>query len=143
MEKVARYTLLVIAFIAFFKNAKAQDAFSMSTTYMQDGAPKTAVKNEHYAEMDGSPYLYDDWAKGEAKLGDGKVYKNLYLKYDEIQGTVSFKYELTDTEMAFAVPAVEFTFTYIADNKVHNAHFLNGFDPVNGTNDYYQVLSNG
>jgi hypothetical protein len=145
MEKVARYTLLVIAFMAFWGNAKAQDAFSMSTTYMQDGAPKTAVKSGHYSDIEGSPYLYDGWGAGEARLADGKAYKNLFLQYDEIQGTVSFKYALTDSAQAFAVPATEFAFSYITNGKVNIVHFLNGFESIGDANKstYYQVLAMG
>lgn len=145
MKKVGRNTILLIAFISFFKNASAQDAFSMSTTFFVEGVPKSASSNFHYGDIEGSPYLYDGWAIGEAKLSDGKAYKNLYLQYDEIQSSVSFKYALTDSALAFAVPAVEFAFSYIGNNKIHNVHFLNGFQPVGDANNttFYQVLAMG
>jgi hypothetical protein len=145
MEKLILNFTLLIALIAGFQKANAQDAFSMSTTYMQDGAPKAASKGIQYADMEGSPYLYDGWAKGVALLSDGKAYKGLYLKYNEIEGTVIFKYALTDSAMMFAIPAVEFIFSYITNDQEHTAHFLSGFKPVNdgNGNTFYQVLDNG
>lgn len=145
MKKLILTLTLLIVLMAGFQVANAQDAFSMPTTYMQDGKPRTASKNTHYAEMEGSPYLYDGWAKGVALLSDGKAYKDLYLKYDEIQGIPLFKYELTDSAMAFAIPAVELMFSYIANDQEHTIHLLSGFKPVNDANGntFYQVLENG
>ncbi|MGZ3754248.1 MAG: hypothetical protein ACXVJE_03460 [Mucilaginibacter sp.] len=135
---------IVVCFIVVVQNALGQGSM-MQTTYFQDGAPKLASLTNHYEDIDGSPYLYDGWAQGEAVLSDGKAYKNLLLKYDQINGMVIFKYALTDSAMAFEVPAVEFKFTYITNNKIHTAHFINGFAPVGdatpGT--YYQILCAG
>jgi len=145
MKKAALYfCILLISILTPFFKAGAQDAFSMATDFFVDGVPKYASAM-HYPDMEGSPYLYDGWAPGEAVLSDGKAYKNLYLKYDEVQGTVIFKYAMTDSAMAFVNPAVEFRFTYITDNKIHNAHFLNGFDPIGDASvaTFYQVLANG
>jgi len=142
----------IIVLIIFMQNAGAQGVSSntqpnvsiMSLNYVSGGQPKLA-STEHYGDIEGSPYMYDGWAAGEARLADGKAYKNLYLQYDEIRGAVSFKYALTDSALAFAVPAVEFAFSYIENNKTHNVHFLNGFQPVGNADKttYYQVLATG
>jgi len=146
MKKIASYNLLLMfAFIFVVKNGNAQTGFNMSTEYFQDGVPRVGIKDNHYTDIEGSPYFYSGWAEGQAKLSDGKTYTNLLLKYDEIEGSVSFKYKPEDTEMAFAVPAVEFSFVYITDDNARKAHFMNGFAPVHNTDgsSFYQVLSNG
>ena len=137
--------ILMLICCAAFTTARAQDAFSMSTQYFQDGVPKAATNQLTYEDVDGTPYLYDGWAQGEVRLSDGKAYKGLFLKYDEVADLLIFKYAITDSAMAFAVPAVEFRFTYIAKDKIHTVHFLNGFEPAGdaGTKAFYQILSNG
>jgi hypothetical protein len=140
-------TLIVFMQIGWAQTvpANAQPNISMmSLNYVSDGQSKLAGAT-HYGDLEGSPYLYDGWGTGEARLADGKAYKNLFLQYDEIQGTVSFKYALTDTALAFAVPAAEFAFSYIANNKVNIVRFLNGFEPIGDANKstYYQVLAIG
>jgi hypothetical protein len=146
MKKMRLFKVVfLLAACGFFNKAFAQDASFMATQYFQDGAPKLATSTAVYEDVDGSPYLYDGWARGEAKLSDGKIYNNLFLKYDQVADVILFKYALTDSAMGFAVPAVAFKFNYISRDISHEVLFLNGFDPIGNASStsFYQLLSNG
>ena len=146
MKKCVFYLVSAFFCCAFLaQQTMGQGTSSVETIFFQDGAPKSATATSHYEDVEGSPYLYEVWAPGEAVLSDGKAYKNLLLKYDEVNGMVIFKYAPTDSAMAFAVPAVEFKFTLVANSKIQTAHFVNGFMPVGdaNANTFYQVLCNG
>ncbi|RYU95957.1 hypothetical protein [Emticicia agri] len=65
-------------------------AITTRAQYMQDvnGRPLLAGK---YVDLVGTPYLFEDWTKGEVTLENGKNHKDLDLKYDQIEGIVFFK----------------------------------------------------
>lgn len=58
--------------------------------YMQDVNGKPLMSGK-YVDVVGTPYLFENWNKGEVTLADGKVYKDLDLKYDQVEGIVFFK----------------------------------------------------
>ena len=58
--------------------------------YMQDVSGKPLMSGK-YVDMVGTPYLFEKWTKGEVTLSDGKAYKDLDLKYDQVEGIVFFK----------------------------------------------------
>lgn len=142
-------TKLIILFtvigVLSFQSVFAQWESVMETMYFSDGKLQTATKNTHYAGMEGSPYFYDSWQPGEATLVDGKTYKGLLLKYNEFNGTVLFKYNLTDSAMIFQYRPVEFRFEYINNDPQNSIHFLSGFAPVDNANTktFYQILTDG
>jgi len=146
MRKIITYTaLLTLGFNALAGLAKAQTMSDVSTQFISEGVPKTASKETHYEDLEGSPYVSDVWMPGEAKLSDGKTYTGLLLKFDEIAGMLIFKYTLKDSAMAFKYPPVEFKFSYITSNRQHDVHFVNGFDAVDGADasTFYQVFNDG
>ena len=112
--------------------------------YFSDGTLKAATKNTHYAEMEGSPFFYDNWTLGEASLSDGKTYKDVLLKFDEVSGTLMFKYNLTDSPMVFKYRPLAFKFNFI-DETPFITEFANGFEPADGATPatFYQVLAAG
>jgi hypothetical protein len=116
----------------------------METQYFSDGTLKAATKNTHYAETEGSPFFYDNWTPGEASLSDGKTYKDVLLKYDEVTNTLMFKYAVTDSPMVFKFRPLAFKFNYI-DSTPFIVDFANGFEPVDGgtADTFYQVLADG
>ncbi|HYK76615.1 MAG TPA: hypothetical protein VEV16_06545 [Daejeonella sp.] len=42
----------------------------------------TPLVAKNYTDIEGSPYLFDDWVWGEVKLVNGTVYPNIPLKFD-------------------------------------------------------------
>ncbi len=50
----------------------------------------TPVTGEAYAEIKGSPYLYDDFVKGDVNLVNGKKYQDMELKYDAVAKKLIF-----------------------------------------------------
>lgn len=58
--------------------------------YMQDVNGKPLMSGK-YVDVVGTPYLFENWTKGEVTLSDGKNYKDIDLKYDQIEGIVFFK----------------------------------------------------
>jgi len=135
--------LLTVIGVLSFQSVFAQWESVMETMYFSDGKLQTATKNTHYAGMEGSPYFYDNWEPGEARLADGKTYKGLMLKYNDFNGTLLFKYNLSDSAMTFQYRPVEFRFEYITHDTPYSVHFLNGFAPVDDANmnTFYQILT--
>ncbi|MBA4851890.1 hypothetical protein [Emticicia sp. BO119] len=81
-------------------------AFTARAQYMQDvnGKPLMAGK---YVDVVGTPYLFENWTKGEVTLSDGKNYKDLDLKYDQIEGIVFFKGK-NGADLGFTSPVKSF-----------------------------------
>jgi hypothetical protein len=75
-------TILYISLFITCLTAQAQ--------YMQDVNGKPLMSGK-YVDMVGTPYLFENWTKGEVTLADGKVHKDLDLKYDQVEGIVFFK----------------------------------------------------
>jgi len=142
--------IFLFGLVAIFLAMSCPGAFAqspesvMETTYFSDGTLKTATRNTHYAAIEGSPYFYDRWTEGEATLIDGKTYKGLYLKYNEVSGTLMFKYDLKDSAMVFQFQPLDFKFNYI-DDVPFVVHFLNGIPSTDGgdSRTFYQVLTDG
>jgi len=133
--------ILIISFASGLQRVNAQDAFVMNTQFLQEGKVKYAEKELHYGDMEGTPYLYDGWIPGSAKLSDGKTYNNVLLKYDEIQDMPIFKYAEQDSALKFALQPVEFTLNFVGKP----GHFVNGFKPADDADmtSFYLVLSDG
>jgi hypothetical protein len=58
--------------------------------YMQDVSGKPLLTSK-YVDVVGTPYIFENWTKGEVILADGKAHKDLDLKYDQVEGIVFFK----------------------------------------------------
>jgi hypothetical protein len=148
------FAVCIMVCFAFPKHTEAQtdpphsktNISDISLDYMSEGTAKTATNGIAADNIEGSPYFYENWMPGEAVLSDGKTYKNLLLKYDELSGSLIFKYKMADTALAFAIPAVGFRFYSLAGKNLPGyIYFKNGFDRIDGanTNTFYQVLSDG
>lgn len=57
---------------------------------MQDVNGKPLMSGK-YVDIVGSPYMFEDWTKGEVTLSDGTTHKDLDLKYDQVEGVVFYK----------------------------------------------------
>ncbi len=128
MKKTILYVALFLASIT----SQAQ--------YMQDvnGKPLTSGK---YVDVVGTPYLFENWTKGEVTLDNGKNHKDLDLKYDQIEGIVFFKGK-NGADLGFTTPVKSFilypnnaamSFILVPEIKEKEAEK----DP------YFEVLSDG
>ena len=112
---------------------------SNSTTPVVDAIGRPVKVNE-YDKIKGSPYLYDDWTKGEIVTSDGKVYKGLLLKYNANTDLLTFVYDKKEEAQKFAEPIRMFTL-YADRERV----FANQFPKIDGQKltSYYEVLLPG
>jgi hypothetical protein len=103
-----------------------------------------AVNGDLYKDLNGSPYLFDEWVKGNVQLADGSIYKNLDLKFDQIGNLLIF---LDDNKSPkrFSVPIQAFTLTNANDKDWPRITFRNGFKATDGGTEksYYEVLVDG
>lgn len=106
------------------------DCKAQVTVYTDITGRPFNVRN--YDGIEGSPYLYDDWMNATVKMGNGSVYKNVALKYNERESKPYFKGK-NDEVLEFVDPVAEFTI----DDKGVNQHFI----ASSGT--FYQVLADG
>jgi hypothetical protein len=104
----------------------------------------TMIVKKSYVDIEGSPFLTDDFNKGTIKLSNGVTYKDTPLKYDQVEDVVYFQGKDGQTLM-FAQPVNEFTISYIKDNTVYNKHYRNNYPPIakNTDKSFYEILTDG
>jgi len=88
------------------------------------------------ADIQGTPYLFDDWSPGSAATENGKAYNNLKLKYNIKVNQLLFLNDNNES-LGFKEPVKTFT--------IKNMSFVNGFPSVDlqTTSTFYQVLADG
>lgn len=115
-------------------------ALATHAQYMQDVNSKPLLGGK-YVDIVGSPYLFENWTKGEVTLSNGKNHKDLDLKYDQIEGIVFFKGK-NGADLGFTDPVKSFilypnnvamSFIQVPEIKEKEAEK----DP------YFEVLSDG
>lgn len=94
-----------------------------------------------YTDIKGSPYLAEDFLPAVVKMKDGKTFKDIPLKYDQVTGELIFK-DPTGKLVTFADPVAEFRFT---GGKLANQAYRAGFSSTEqgNVNTFYQVLYDG
>ena len=116
-------------------------SISVRAQFMTDADGRPLLERR-YTDVQGSPYMTDNWQKGTVKLGNGQVHKNVDLKYDKAAEQLTFKGK-EGTPLTFIQPVKEFTLPM--DNGTGVMVFRNGYKPVDdaASNTFYQVLSDG
>ncbi|HVI48744.1 MAG TPA: hypothetical protein VM802_28000 [Chitinophaga sp.] len=127
-------TSLVIAGCLAGTSAHAQ-------IYM-DGVDGKPIRESKYVDVQGTPYLQDEWAKGSIQMKIGKTFTDLMLKYDMVEDAPLFKGKQGES-IYFAEFPQAFTITDLKDN--HLQQFRSGYKPVKGATaqSYYEVLADG
>jgi hypothetical protein len=117
---------------------------STTAQIVQDanGRPILAKK---YVDVEGNPYLADDWLKGTVKLSGGENYQDIPLKYDLVSNELFFQNSKGEP-MSFVNPVREFTI--VSPNETGEKHalqFRNGYKAADGgtAETFYQVLTDG
>jgi hypothetical protein len=134
-----KYWLLIAGvLLVSFGRVSAQAGAAL----LSKGADGNPVFEKSYVDVQGSPYLQEDWAIGNVLLKNGKSYTGVALKYDQVKDVLLFRNEKNETN-TFAQPVKSFTITSRKDNS--QLSFRNGFTPVKSAteNSYYQVLADG
>lgn len=103
-----------------------------------------AIVSTDYSNIEGFPYLYENWNKGLVKLIDGRTVRNLDLKYDLLTDELLFKNLKNGEMLRFAESVIAFKLDSSAQNNTE-LQFKNGYKPANGNSStsYYQVLFDG
>ncbi|OOQ60796.1 hypothetical protein [Mucilaginibacter pedocola] len=104
------------------------------------------ITPKSYMNVEGTPYLTDEWQPGDVKLVNGVTsQEKLMLKYNLVDDMLLFKEKGSDNAMSFVVPVQEFTISPAGDDKVLVKHFRAGYKDIEGNTptSFYQVLSDG
>src|SRR5476651_1211835 len=104
------------------------------------GRPIVAMK---YTEVQGSAFLTEGWLKGVVKLADGRTYKDILLRYNEVDDKLLFKNKQGDT-LEFIDPVKEFKLDDPLDIS-QGKSFKNGFKNIPNTteNSFFEVFADG
>lgn len=104
------------------------------------------LKTKNYVELNGSPYLFADWANGSVKFMKGAVYEGL-IKYDQISDELIYL-DSNKEPLEFADPIFEFIIEDAKGNsdskrKVFRKGF--GASPLDSesNNLFFEVLVEG
>jgi hypothetical protein len=97
---------------------------------------KGVIVKETAPDIEGNPYLFDDWQTGSVTFSNGKTFTILKLKYDIHYDRLLFLTEKGE-ELNFSDPVEQFS--------INNETFKKGFPPVDKqtTDSYYKVLADG
>lgn len=121
--------------------AGLEKVVAQSGVYLKgvDGRP---VFEKSYVDVQGSPYLQDEWTKGSIEFTNGKAYKEVELKYDQVRDVLLFKNEKGEP-FEFSQLVKSFSLTDRKDNR--QLLFRNGYSPVKGTTaaSYFEILADG
>ncbi|WP_143053905.1 hypothetical protein [Parapedobacter koreensis] len=101
----------------------------------------TVVTEKQYTDIQGNPYLFNGWRKGEVTLTGNEKFTGLNLKYDQVNDEVLYEGK-GGNDYHFAKQVV--AFSIVADDG-ESASYRNGFGAYEklGNNAFYQVLYDG
>jgi phospholipase C len=136
MDMKLFYRICAVLLFMTVKNANAQ--FSQDI----NGVPMRELSG--YTNVEGSPFLTDQWSKGMVKLADGRTYKDVLLKYDEVKDVLYFQDKKEQT-LVFVDPVREFKVEYISDDIQHDKLFRNAYKNIPNSTEksFFEVLSDG
>lgn len=110
---------------------------------MQDANGRPLLEKK-YIDVEGNPYLTDNWVSGIVTLASGEIYKDVQLKYDLVKDELLFQNSKGES-MSFMKPVNKFTLFGLPGNESKVLQFSNGFKAVEGATaeTFYQVLAVG
>ena len=96
------------------------------------------IRKGVYAEVDGSPLLYEAWLPAKVTTTNGKVYDNVKLNYNIYEDMLTFVYDTADKPLKFQEQVKSFIL-YTPGALT----FASNFPAVDkqSTTSFYQVLS--
>lgn len=110
-------------------------------TQYTSGVP---VRIKDYTDIQGSPFLNDEWVVGQVKLEEGKIYNDVYLKYNQLEDQIYYRGN-DNIVMTFNDLIKEFTFINLKNVSGNNMLFRNGYPSTQNTSGkaYFEVLADG
>ncbi|MES2652155.1 MAG: hypothetical protein V4663_10460 [Bacteroidota bacterium] len=104
----------------------------------------TVLKQQNYFEVSGSPYMYATWVKGNVTFANGKIVKDIGLKYDLVKDELLFAGK-NNQEYYFNDSIKEFTLIGEKDNVAIYSLFRNGFPVVKNlsASSFYEIIVDG
>jgi hypothetical protein len=107
--------------------------------YLRDEKSADMVKPDVYAGIEGSPYLFEDWAYARIKLVDNRNFDSVLLKINLFENKIHFK-DNNGRERMIAIQVKE---VEIKDesSKWNHTLFVSGYGE--DKNVFYQVLADG
>lgn len=109
------------------------------------GAGNEVIRTKKYSDVEGSPYLYNDWKAGTITDKDGKIYSNVLLKYDAYKDVLEINQDGSILQLnTQQYPIFSLSFADGSNNKVIKHLFVAGIDQVQGYSPkvYFEILSN-
>ncbi|SEK62863.1 hypothetical protein [Parapedobacter koreensis] len=100
------------------------------------GKPLTG---ESYLDVKGSPFLFEDWKTGNVTLDNDTEYKNVQLKYDEVEDRLIFQNHKGISQM-FMKPVKSFVI-YVDGNSGDSVLFSTQFS--SNKTGFHQILASG
>lgn len=136
MKNKFKFAAVFLVFLSTQVNAQVPQVDFYRTELNRDGIP------EKYRNINGSPYLFENWALGNIKTVDNAIRKDVQLKYDEIEDAIIAKGS-DDKLFAFSVPVLEFTINDAKTNAMRT--FRSGFvaTKANSERSFFEVLEDG
>jgi|Laugresu1bdmlbsd_1035121.scaffolds.fasta_scaffold00012_9 hypothetical protein len=141
MSKLYPYTLLISLILLF--SAGTVSAQYVKNQLVKDQMGRPLVAGE-YVDIQGFPFLFENWTKGVVKFTNGTSVSDMDLKYDLVKDELYFRDLKTDQVMVFTEKISEFK---LNDPNKSNSflYFKNGFTPneKNTVQSFYQILVDG
>lgn len=112
----------------------------LSAQVVQDVQGKP-VFEKSFIDISGSPYLYEEWTRGNVELENHQIFNDLALKYNTYTDEVYYKDPENGGYMSFVVPVKKFDLDKNGEREI----YANGFPKINNFSDktYYQILADG
>lgn len=104
----------------------------------------TMVKPSNDNRVMGTPYLFDEWCKGQIVNTDGKQFELEKMKFNVFQNRI--EYEVKGNVYEPAIPYGSFKISQPnGDGTFQTRSFISGFSPIDGndTRTFYEVIYNG
>jgi hypothetical protein len=100
----------------------------------------------HYTSKDdieGSPMLMEDWGNGYVKLRDGRLFKDVILKFNLASNELYF--QRGADAYAFSVPVEDCELNYMDNGQVKKIYLRSGYPDISNRNknSLYEVLAYG
>lgn len=131
MRKLAFFLLIVVA------------ARTSAQSQVSTGWQGHEYSTKQFSDIDGSPFLYDDWYRGKIVSPEGLVLDGIMIKYEAYSETIVYMaggrtYEVSDG-------AATFTIYPATDGMKDSLFFRGGYASVdnNTPKTFYEVLVDG
>jgi hypothetical protein len=134
---------LLLAFF-FTLSAGAQTVDNGSSYFVgyfnADGKSMVPAKKDN---LEGSPFLNDNWELGKVYFASGKVADKMLLQFDLYKNQLQFRQDTTS--YYFAEPVKEFIITAKDKEAIRQVLFRNGYIKNSGhaTTAFYNVMAEG